>query len=117
MKVYRVEIPTEKGGWCGPYQPWDGKTGTLRTIANSMGIAHGLGSMREPASVYDDYIFSMVDCHYFSGCPSMRDLFAWFGGWLPILMRNGARIIVLNVPDERIVVRNERHQCVFDMGE
>lgn len=46
------------------------------------------------------------------GVRSMTDLFKWFGGFLPLLLKHGARIGVYEVSEEHISVE-DKYQVAF----
>ncbi|MEV2279305.1 hypothetical protein AB0I72_27380 [Nocardiopsis sp. NPDC049922] len=109
MKVYRVEFPHRNGGYVGPYnchRDFDGDmSDELNDLLYELGQAHSWWrSNRHPA------------LHGPDGCSiavrSMRDLFSWFGGFLPKLLRHGARIGVYEV-DKAYVLEEDEYQLAY----
>lgn len=109
-KVYRVEYPDNHRG---PYNPgvteWpifsDGPefvdTPAARAdIALRMGYAHGWAGAIDTHPTPTMGGFDMAGS--VSGFRSMRDLVAWFGGWLAPLKRAGARVATYDVPESAI---------------
>jgi hypothetical protein len=121
MKVYRLEMPCSsakyKRQWIGPYQ-YSHLPEPAKFVAFDMACTHDWDTPWRPARCFRLWETKGTD-NYFCGCRSMQDLFAWFGGYLPQLMQLGGRIVVLDVPDERMVSfltePGERVQVVFDM--
>lgn len=89
MKVYRVEHTiTGKG----PYrQRWPG--------ADKIEIAHWLTEDTHPRPPW-----GYRNKKYTWGFVSMRDLFRWFGGWLPLLLTDGFTVRVYDVEPENVIV-------------
>ena len=76
---YRVE--NDQG--VGPYQDAAG------TFRSNMGLAHSWHSAH-PSPARSGYAMRMVDYCAFN---NMQDLFRWFGGWLPMLIRDGYHVV------------------------
>jgi hypothetical protein len=108
MKVYRVEFPHFQGGYIGPYNYHWGTNDIpdpLREILHEMGQAHSWWeSDRHPA------------LHGPDGCSiavrSMRDLFSWFGGYLPKLIKYGARIGIYEV-EKQWIANEDEYQVAY----
>lgn len=91
MRVYRVEYPDTHRGPYRSYEPGRDELGS------SLSHAHSYYSAGRPHP---------IPAHTNEGrcaCPSMQALFAWFGGWLPLLLRNGAVIAIYDVKKEHIL--------------
>jgi hypothetical protein len=122
MKVYRLELPCHSDrfdrSWIGPYQ-FSHVADPARGVSYDMAVAHDFDTPWRPARCFRLWETEGTE-DYYCGCASMQDLFAWFGGYLPQLMQLGGRIVVLDVPDERLVSflaeAGERRQVVFDMA-
>ena len=97
--VYRIERPDDG---IGPYNHIG------EELSDRLASAHAWDLERHPAIGLDlDYRMEPGDrC----GFANMRQLFSWFGGWLPILLRNGYRIVVYR---DAYVMAQSDHQLVF----
>lgn len=49
-------------------------------------------------------------------CPSMKALFAWFGGWVRPMLKDGAVIRKIQIPDSA-VIWTDGVQLVFDASQ
>lgn len=96
MKVYRVEhVQSGKG----PYNhEW--------LESDRIGRAHSLKS-DHPAAMWDVPASLNLYPDFKCGFINMNDLFRWFGGWLPMLLKNEFRVAVHDVPEGKI----HRGQC------
>lgn len=99
MKIYRVEFPHPDGGFIGPYNcdtSGHPQKEELDAFIWRMAAAHSWGRSDRHPPLWGP-----------SGCSiavrSMQDLFSWFGGYLPGLLKFGARIGVYEVEPEDIV--------------
>lgn len=120
MKVYRVEYDNGRG----PYNPYDAddylyddETGEpftldgdprIESMRQALVEAHGWD---DPTGRHPCPSFVMMpDCQ--CAFRSMRDLFAWFGGWLPQLTRIGARVVTYDIHPDAIMYEDS-FQLVF----
>lgn len=88
MKIYRVEhYYTRKG----PYHArWSGRD-TLNVAHWSTLNIHP----RPPRKLRTGYRWGFV---------SMQDMFRWFGGWMPVMMRNGFEVRIYDVPEAEVIL-------------
>jgi hypothetical protein len=113
MKVYRVEH-ADTG--IGPYnQSWNYEDGFDFTSPEwRMACEHGGDSWYHPAS-HTDIPELQFDDDFRACFVSMRDLFAWFGGWLPIMLDCNFRIVVRDVPAETVLTGT--YQAAYVIGK
>lgn len=85
MRVYRVENAYGQG----PYTGWgDGKGHNLAMIHTDNVHPGPWVSFHRGVKPDEKFAF-----------PSMLALFRWFGGWLPVLIRDGFTVKVLDLPE------------------
>lgn len=104
MKVYRVEYPDG----IGPYHPPDNPERWPGRMALSFDLtdAHSYGRGGHPVAQIP------YGMGYRCAFRSMRDLFRWFGGWLPLILKLGAKVKTYDVPSDGIVYEDS-HQVAF----
>jgi hypothetical protein len=98
--IYRVEHPVSL---IGPYN-YDGDN---REELMGMYDAHTSDSYH--LSPYLDMSHPVLQ-HELCGFRTMRQLFTWFGGWLPVLIRNGFKVAVYH--DVKVTAESSK-QLVF----
>ena len=94
--LYRVENSSGNG----PYN--DPDLGDLRYRVNN---AHAQSGTHRPPQLSGFWMHSGEKCAF----RSMQDLFAWFGGWLPLLTREGYRVARV----QGIVTWSDKYQVVY----
>lgn len=94
MRAYRLEFEQPDGRWTGPY------CSEYMTVAAFRVRDRMLRAHRRTRRFPDAAIFAQnggAD-RYVCATATMRGLLAWFGGFLPQLLRQGGRIAVYEVP-------------------
>jgi hypothetical protein len=102
--VYRVEHPSDH---IGPYNHRDWRDN------DRLADAHTDDFTNHPAP-YWEFGYNMSADLDFSGFRDMRQMFRWFGGWLPVMINSGFRVAVYR--DVEIVAESSR-QVVFRIPE
>ena len=116
ITIYRVE---HKRTGIGPYnQTWDNSPGDGWLDYSPQQwrflCAHGEDSRLHPPT--EDDVPGVTRDHNFLSCfVSMRDLIAWFGGWLPVILRNGFEIVRENVPAADVYIGTRQAAYVLGM--
>lgn len=83
MRIYRIE----NGDGKGPYTGWGhGKGHNLAVIHTDNAHPGPYTSFHRTPEADEKFAF-----------PSMRALFAWFGGWLPVMLRDGFKVKVIDL--------------------
>jgi len=109
MKVYRLEFPHGQGGYVGPYNVHHcyvaRMTRELDSLLGKLHLYHSpyVSDRHPPIHVPDGHSVAVR---------SMQDLYRWFGGFLPKLLKEGARVGVYEV-DEEYIVEEDEYQLAF----
>jgi hypothetical protein len=105
MKVYRVEY--DDG--VGPYQT------ELANIWEEYGRCRLSFALTSAHDNPDTHPVAQIPwgVNQLCGFRSMQDLFRWFGGWLPLLIRCGARVAVYSIEPSSITYE-DKHQIAFE---
>jgi hypothetical protein len=105
MKVYRLEVTTNHGNQNGPYlrADWDKLPEPLKSICDEMFQEHTDTWRPQPKSFEDPKL--APECR--SACVSVKALKEWFGDWLPLILHYGGKLVVIDVPEDKILEKDE----------